>query len=57
MDTSFSGACKPRGKKLGYLRLFHHSIEKKKKIEMIVSKLLGMYWSKRRVYGGIKEKK
>ena len=57
MDTSFSGACKPRGKKLGYLRLFHHSIEKKKEIEMIVSKLLGMYWSKRRVYGGIKEKK
>ena len=56
MDTSFSGACKPRGKKLGYLRLFHHSIEKKE-IEMIVSKLLGMYWSKRRVYGGIKEKK
>ena len=32
MDTSFSGACKPRGKKLSYLRLFHHSIEKKKEI-------------------------
>ena len=31
MDTSFSGACKLRGKKLGYLRLFHHSIEKKKR--------------------------
>ena len=30
MDTSFSGACKPRGKKMGYLRLFHHSIEKKR---------------------------
>ena len=36
MDTSFSGACEPSRKKLGYLRLFHHSIEKKKEIEMTV---------------------
>ena len=36
MDTSFSGACEPSGKKLGYLRLFHHSIKKKKEIEMTV---------------------
>ena len=36
MDTSFSGACEPSGKKFGYLRLFHHSIEKKKEIEMTV---------------------
>ena len=34
MDTSFSGACKPRGKKIGLLKIV--LLKKKKEIEMTV---------------------
>ena len=50
MDTSFSGACEPSGKKLGYLRLFHHSIEKKKEIEAarnVLEQKKGLKWNYR----------
>ena len=41
MDTSFSGACEPSGKKLGYLRLFHHSIEN------VLEQKKGLKWNYR----------